>query len=110
MGRAPEALPFLSRAAEGLPRRSRVHYNHGLLLQSLGRAEEAEGALARAAGLEPENLDFLLALADHYLKRGLLLRAGAVADRMIAAHPEVSAGHEVKALVERSLEAGGEGR
>jgi tetratricopeptide (TPR) repeat protein len=81
-----------------------VHYNLGLLLQSLERPPEAEAALMRALELEPENLDYLYALADHYLKRGEPARALPLTERMIAADPEDPLGPRMKAFVERALD------
>jgi tetratricopeptide (TPR) repeat protein len=104
MNRPPEAAEFLARAAEGMPERSRVHYNLGLLLQSLERQPEAEAALTRALELEPESLDYLYALADHYLKRGEPARALPLTERMIAADPENPLGPQMKAFVERALD------
>jgi predicted CXXCH cytochrome family protein len=102
MGRPDEAVDQLRRAVTIEPRNTRGHYNLGLLLQQLGRIEEAEPELLRAAELQPSNLDVLYALADHYLKRGRLEDAAAIADRMIAAHPEERIGHDLKNVVENS--------
>ena len=87
-----------------MPERSRVHYNLGLLLQSLERQPEAEAALQRALELEPESLEYLYALADHYVKRGEPARALPLAERMITAHPEEPLGREYKAFLLQSLE------
>jgi tetratricopeptide (TPR) repeat protein len=101
MGRPDEGIGWLRRAATGTPANTRALYNLGLLAQQVGRTEEAEQALARALELDPTNLDFLYALADHYLKRGQLDQALALAERMIATHPEQQIGHDVKAFIER---------
>jgi len=105
VGRPAEAAAFLEQAATGMPERSRAHYNLGLLLQSLGRRSEAEAALQRAVELEPESLEYLYALADHYVKRGEPRRALPLAERMIAAHPEDPLGREYKAFVEQATRA-----
>jgi tetratricopeptide (TPR) repeat protein len=105
MGRPGEAVEFLAQAADGMPERSRVPYNLGLLLQSLGRWAEAEAALRRALELEPESLDYLYALADHYVKRGEPARALPLAERMIAAHPDDSLGPELKTFLQGALQA-----
>ena len=84
-----------------MPDRGRVHYNYGLALQSTGRVSQAELALRRAVDIEPDNLDFLYALADHYVKRELWDRALTTADRMTATHPESQLGRDVKSLVEQ---------
>ncbi len=101
--RYDEAADYLGRAALGLAERPRVHYNLGLVLQYLERQPEAETALRRAVELEPDNLDYLYALADHYVRRGELRRALPIAERMIETHPESPVGREVKAYIERAL-------
>jgi tetratricopeptide (TPR) repeat protein len=104
--RFEEAAGYLERAASGLPRRSRISYNLGLLLQQLGRLSEAEAALCRAADLEPRNVDYLYALADHYVKRGLNRKALPYAERMVALDPRNEAGRELIAYIRRLIDAG----
>lgn len=48
----------------------RVHYNLGINLQALGRAEEAARALRRAHALDPKNPAGLLAIARMHARRG----------------------------------------
>jgi Tfp pilus assembly protein PilF len=103
MNRFEDAAAYLARAANGIPGRPRIVYNLGLLQQQLGREREAEASLSLAVEIEPENLDYLYALADHYIKRGMFTRAGQVADRMIAAHPDNRLGHDIKNHVEKTL-------
>jgi predicted CXXCH cytochrome family protein len=103
MERVDEAVEFLGRASAGMPERARAHYNYGLALQAVGRVGEAEAALRRALDVEPENIDFLFALADHYVKRGELRRALTLADRMIALEPDNPIGRQVKQYVEGQL-------
>jgi predicted CXXCH cytochrome family protein len=105
MDRHEEAAHYLRQAAAGMPDRARVFYNLGLAQQYLGQSAEAERTLGRAVQLEPANLDYLFALADHYLKRGELRPALAVAERMIAVGPGDRRGHDVKAYVERAIGA-----
>ena len=83
-----------------MPERSRIHYNHGLLLAQLLRDEEAEAALHRALGLEPESFDYLYAMADFLYKRDRFEDALAIAERMIEAYPAQPVGHEIKAAIE----------
>jgi predicted CXXCH cytochrome family protein len=99
-----EAVIFLQRAADGMPNRSRVYYNLGLLRQQLGQAPEAEAALIHAVDLESDNLDYLYALADFYIKRGFLRKALPIADRMIAADPNNPAGRDIKLYIEGQLD------
>jgi tetratricopeptide (TPR) repeat protein len=90
-----EAARYLASAAAGLPQRSRVHYNLGLLLQQLRRDAEAEAALRTALEIEPDNLDYLYALADYYLKRQKFNQARLVAEQMILKHPNNSIGRDI---------------
>ena len=64
-----EAAKYLELAARGMPKRARIHYNLGLLRQHLKQDSDAEASLLKAQELEPDNLDYLYALADFYLKR-----------------------------------------
>ncbi|CAB1056048.1 probable deca-heme c-type cytochrome [Olavius sp. associated proteobacterium Delta 1] len=90
-----EAAGHLLIAAKGLPGRGRVHYNLGFLLQQLKRDVEAEAALLAALEIEPDSLDYLYAAADHYLKRGKLVKAGNIAEQMIEKHPRNSIGRDI---------------
>jgi len=103
MNRVNEAVEFLGLASNGLPMRSRAHYNYGLILQSVERLAEAEAALLKALGEEPRNYDYLFALADHYVNRSLWRRALSMADRMIAVQPGDRIGSQIRALAEREL-------
>jgi len=104
MGRLPEAAAMIERAAEGLPLRTRLRYNLGLLQQQLGDTEQAETNLLHALAAEPENIDYLFALADHYIKRGDPAKAAPLAERMIAARPQLEIGYQVKAHIESLTE------
>jgi tetratricopeptide (TPR) repeat protein len=106
MDRYEEAAGLLRRAASGLPDAARIFYNLGLVEQHLGRAAEAEAALLRTVELAPTNLDYLYALADHYIKRGELGRALAIAEHMITVEPTNRLGHEVRAFIERAMRGG----
>jgi tetratricopeptide (TPR) repeat protein len=100
LGRVEEGLEYLERAATGMPERSRIHYNHGLLLAQLLRDDEAEVALRRALDLEPENIDYLYAMADFLYKRDRFDAALDIAERMIEAYPMQRTGHDIKAAIE----------
>jgi len=100
-----EAAKYLDLAAGGMPARARIHYNLGLLLQHLKRDSDAEASLLRAKELEPDNLDYLYALADFYLKRKKLRKARSIAEEMKARHPSQRIGHDIFNLIEKNLEA-----
>ncbi len=93
--RYDEAARYLEIASRGLPGRARIRYNLGLLLQHLKRDPEAEAALRAALEIEPDNLDYLYAMADFYLKRGNLTKAGVLARKMVEKHPRQAVGHEI---------------
>jgi predicted CXXCH cytochrome family protein len=107
VGKADEAVAHMRRAASLMPRNARARYNLGLLLDQLGHGDEAEPFLAGALSLEPANPEFLHALAGFQLKRGRPREALALAERLIAAHPDQRIGHELKALAERALAGAG---
>jgi Flp pilus assembly protein TadD len=98
-----EAAGHLEIAAKGMPERGRVHYNLGLLLQQLKRDVAAEAALLTALEIEPDSLDYLYAAADHYLKRGKLVKARNIAEQMIEKHPRQTIGHEIVKYIDQRL-------
>ena len=98
-----EAEVHLELAARGLPDGSRAHYNLGLLYDYLGKARQAEASLRRAVEIEPDNMDYLQALAQQYIKQGNFSDAGRITDQMIAKHPEDRRGSELKGFVQRNL-------
>jgi tetratricopeptide (TPR) repeat protein len=103
MSRLPEAVPYLERAAAGMPERSRIQYNLGLARQAIGDLAGAEASLRRASDLEPGNLDYAYALADHYLKRRQPLAALTEVERMLELQPGLPVALEMKRLVEQIL-------
>ena len=103
MGKYEDAAVYLERAAEGLPGWPRLYYNLALVRQRQGRMADAEAIFLYTIELDPDNLDFMYALADHYIKRGLLQKALEVAERMIALEPQNRLGHDIKAHVENEL-------
>jgi Flp pilus assembly protein TadD len=98
-----EAADHLKHAVLGMPERARIHYNLGLLLQHLKQDPDAEAALLKAKQLEPDNLDYLYALADFYLKRNKLQKARSIAKEMVAQHPTQRIGHDMLNLIEKNL-------
>jgi predicted Zn-dependent protease len=95
---------YLKQAAAGIPDRARIHYNLGLLLQHLKQDSDAEAALLKARELQPDNLDYLYALAEFYLKRKKLQQARSIAQEMVARHPNQRIGHDILGLTEKSMD------
>jgi hypothetical protein len=61
--------------------------------------------LLKAQELAPDNLDYLYALADFYLKRRKLNKARSIAEEIIARHPNQRIGHDMLNLIEKNLGA-----
>ena len=99
-----EAAKFIELAGRGIPGRSRIHYNLGLLRQHLKQDSDAEASLLKAQALEPDNLDYLYALADFYLKRNKIQRARSIAEEMVTRHPTQRIGHDILKLTKKNLE------
>jgi len=96
------ALTYLEKASGGLPDRARIHYNLGLLYQYLQNPGKAEIELQSALSLEPQNLDFMYGLADHYLKRGQFEKARPVVENMIRFHPDNPIGGQILDYIQKS--------
>jgi tetratricopeptide (TPR) repeat protein len=101
-GRYEEAVIYLGDASAGLPQRSRIHYNLGLLLQKLRRDADAESALKKALSMEPENPDYLYALAVFYLERKEWEKARQAAETLRTVRPDLPAGRQLLEIIERS--------
>lgn len=96
-----DAEVYLKAAVSEMPQHARAHYNLGLLQQQLGRDSLAEISLMRAVKIEPDNIDYLYALADFYLKRGRWERAREIAQEMITRHPNQKIGHDITDFIRR---------
>jgi tetratricopeptide (TPR) repeat protein len=97
-----EATLYLGRAAQGMPERARVHYNLGVLLDYLQRDREAEGALLKALELDPNQMDYLRAVAEFYLKRKRFVEAKRIAEQMIREHPSNELGPQILDFIDRN--------
>jgi len=100
----PEAVVYLEQASKGLPDNARIHYNLGLLYQVMQDTVRAEAELRGALELEPRNADFQYGLADHYLKRGRLEEARAIAEDIVAMHPQNPVGSQILDYIRRATE------
>ena len=67
---------------------------------------DAEAALIKALELESDNLDYLYALADFYLKKARFQQAKNVAEQIVAKHPTQRIGHDMLNLIEKNLSSG----
>jgi Tfp pilus assembly protein PilF len=101
-----EASRYLERAAGGMPGRSRVHYNLGLLLDYLGRDVQALSALRRAIEIDPDNMEYLSAIAQYYLKREMYQKAKHIAEQIISRHPANRLGPQLLEIINRRMQTG----
>ena len=85
--RLAEAAESLGKAATLDRRNPRMYYNYGLALQKLGRADQAERALAAAYNLAPDVPDYLHALAILYTQQERWQRAIQCAGELVRRHP-----------------------
>ena len=90
-----EAVLYMQKASELMPERARINYNSGLMLQYLGRNNDAEKELLKAVNKEPRNIDFLYALADHYIKAGQNKKAMSIGLRLKQQFPENQVGENI---------------
>ena len=102
MQQYPEALSYLEQAAKGLPERSRIHYNLGLLYQFLQDLPKTQASLRSALALEPRNLEYQYALAEHFLKLGRFEDARPIAKDMISMHPENPIGQQMLDFIKQN--------
>ncbi len=102
MKKYDQAIVYLDQAARGMPQRSRVHYNLGLLLDFLKKDNEAEAALLRAYQIDPANVDYLVALAEFYLKRERFQEARSIAEQLVSKHPNNQMGRQLLNFINRN--------
>jgi len=96
-----EAIVYMLKASESMPERARINYNAGLMLQYLGRNNEAEKELLKAINKEPNNFDFLYALADHYIKTGQNNKALNTGRKLKQLFPENQMGNNIISYINK---------
>ena len=101
--RLHEAERYLKEAAVGLPQRGRIYYNLGLLQQQINLDQAALASLKHAVRIDPDNLDFMYALADFYLKRRQWEPAKTIAEQMIEKHPAERIGHDILSYIKKNI-------
>ena len=66
-----------------------------------------ESSSVAAVDSEPDNFEYLYALAEHYARREEFELALAVAEQIIASHPGAQIGRDMKASLEQAIAEGG---
>ncbi len=85
-----------------MPDRPRIRYNLGLVLQHLGRLDEAERQLLLALTGRPDRAwTRSTRWPTTICRRRKLTQAHAIADRMIEAHPAAPVGLDLKKHLEQ---------
>jgi tetratricopeptide (TPR) repeat protein len=109
MKKYEQAAVYLRQAAKGLPKRARIRYNLGILLQQIDNDGEAESALQGALAIEPNNLEYLYAMAVFYLQRQRLDEAEHIAERMRGNPTTRSAGQQILETIKHQRRTKGNG-
>lgn len=99
-GRLDSALELLRVAVEAYPDRGSVHRRMGDVFLRRGQSQQAEKAYARAADLDPGDVEAHAALAVVLSQRGNLDGAAAAAALALAADPE----HPMATIIKASVE------
>ena len=86
--RLEDALDAIDRALEATPTIAEYHLHRGNLLYRLGRFEAAGEAFARAAALDPENLEARRSQLTAYFDSGRYREALAVGGELMRSAPE----------------------
>ena len=80
-----------------------IAYSLGLLLAE--KKQYAEAALLKALELDPDQMDYLRAAADFYLKRKRLPEAKRIAEHMIRKHPANAIGPKIIEFIHRNADS-----
>ena len=104
--RFDEAAHHLGAAADALPQRARVRYNHALALQHAGNRDQAEAALLAADGIDAHDPDILHAIVIFYAQDERWKDALPFARRLAARLPRAAGPTQLVAQIERELENG----
>ncbi|MFC1877998.1 tetratricopeptide repeat protein, partial [Thermodesulfobacteriota bacterium] len=101
MNKFEQSAVYLRQAAKGLPKRARIQYNLGILLQKIDNDGDAESAFQRALSIEPNNPEYLYAMAVFYLQRQRLDEAKFIAERMMEDPTTRSAGQQILETIQQ---------
>ena len=65
-------------------------------------SNRGQKALLRALELDPDQMDYLVAAAEFYLKRKKFLEAKGIAEHMIRKHPSNQTGYRILDFIDRN--------
>jgi tetratricopeptide (TPR) repeat protein len=104
--RLEEAVMYLEKAADSLPRRGRVRYNYALALQHLGRDTEAEIEMLKAHSSDPTEPGIVNALAVFYIQRNDWEKALPYAQKFVALEPDAPVPRQMLQRIQQELSHG----
>ncbi|MBE9484573.1 MAG: tetratricopeptide repeat protein, partial [Bacteroidetes bacterium] len=96
------ALAALETASELVPDYSRIWYNMALLYQHFGREDKFLDAMETALLLEPQNMDYLYAMAEYYYRIRNFDQVRRIANEVIRYYPQDPLGPQLLELVEEN--------
>lgn len=86
-GQSELAIPYLQRAYEYLPKKSRTDWLMALALSKLGRNTEAIPYAERALAEEPQNLEYSNTMASIYTQAKMPEKAKVLYDKLLVTNP-----------------------
>ena len=101
MQKYDEAIIYLKQAGRLMQDRARVFYNLGLIYQYQNEKDKAEKALIQTLTIEPDNFDFLFALADFYIKTNQFEKAKPIAQKLADLYPESTVGNDILRMIQQ---------
>lgn len=75
-----------------------------MLYNQKGKNEKAEQILLKTLEIDPNNMEYLYALVDFYLKRKKFQKAKHMAQQMVLKHPNEPIGKELLGIIMRNLQ------
>lgn len=94
---------YMKLATEKIDYNDRVPYNYGLILQKLGKREEAEAAFKRGLLINPNSSSNLYALGYLYFEQKRLKEAAPVLQRLLALDPENQQYQQMNNTIQQAL-------
>jgi Flp pilus assembly protein TadD len=102
-----EELDLLARDVRLLPDHASLQYRYGLSLYLHGQVAQAEAALQAACRLEPDNDQFLLALALFYDRYERYAEAADIVRQLLRLRPQEPQYEQLRAMIEEKQGAAG---
>jgi tetratricopeptide (TPR) repeat protein len=99
-----EAVDYLKQATEKIDYNDRVPYNYGLILQRLGKRDEAESAFKKGLKINPNSTPNLYALGYLYVEQNRFNEASPVLIRLLQLDPSNQQYQQLNNAVQQGLQ------